>query len=407
MSRKGKRKARAEPAISNVRESSFEAVWLRDLSGSILPEGYTPLSKNEDVLQCADKIADLVSSMTIMLMSNGKDGDYRIKNELSKKVDINPCRGMDRKNFIYSIARDMVLCGNSVAVPEYRADGYLDNIELLQSTSCSFHSTADGSGYYILYKGIKLYPDEVLHFVLNPSQNCPFCGDGYKHIISRTVKNLLQANATKNTFLQSKWQPSLIISVESDAEELSDPETRRALLGSYRDESEKGEPWLIPAGEIKVESIKPLTLNDLAIQDSISLDKRVLASAMGIPPFMVGIGEFNRDAYNNFVATRIMSVAQIIQQQLTSKLLYSPDLYFKMNPKSLMQYSLDEHMNFVKNMMTTGMMNRNEGRQEFDYAPVDKPGMNDYIVLENYVPVDRVGDQKKLINNKKEGADDE
>ena len=71
-------------------------------------------------------------------------------------------------------------------------------------------------------------------------------------------------------------------------------------------------------------------------------------------------------------------------------------MYFKLNPKSLMQYSLSEKMSFVKDMVAGGMLSRNEGRTEFDYSPADKDGMNDYNVLENYIPVDRLGDQKKL-----------
>ena len=111
---------------------------------------------------------------------------------------------------------------------------------------------------------------------------------------------------------------------------------------------------------------------------------------------MVGVGDFNKEQYNNFVATKIMSIAHIIEQELTKKLLLSPKRYFVFSPKSLMQYSLSEQVGYVKEMVAGGMLCRNEGRVEMGYTPVDNEGMNDYIVLENYVPVDRVGDQKKL-----------
>ena len=68
----------------------------------------------------------------------------------------------------------------------------------------------------------------------------------------------------------------------------------------------------------------------------------------------------------------------------------------KFNSKSLKQYNLTERMSFVTEMVKDGMLNRNEGRVEFDYSPVDDPAMNEYNVLENYIPVDKVGDQKKL-----------
>ncbi|MEG0854410.1 MAG: phage portal protein, partial [Angelakisella sp.] len=145
--------------------------------------------------------------------------------------------------------------------------------------------------------------------------------------------------------------------------------------------------------------------NDLAIQDSITLDLKTVACAFGIPPFLVGVGTFNKDEYNNFVSTTIMSIATNVQQELTKKLLFSPTMYFKFNQKSLMQYSPNEKVQFVKEMVGGGMLNRNEGRTEFDYSPVDVEGMNDYTVLENYLQVADLNKQKKLIQEG--GAKDE
>lgn len=373
------------------KESSFGYFFKMD--GEDIIPGYTKLSKNEEVIKCANIIADLVSSMTIMLMKNGEKGDSRLKNELSKKMDIYPCEYMDRKNFIFKIAKDMVLGGNSVVLPE--VDGmYIKNLHPLERENCSYRKTPDG--YRILYKGQELHPDDVLHFVYVPDENEPFRGVGQKEAIIETAKMLTQAKTTKKKFLQSKWKPSMIISINADAEELMDEKMRKKVLGSYVSETEEGEPWVIPAGEIDVKTIEPLSLNDLAIQDSIKLDKQAVAAAFNMPAFMIGIGEFQKDAYNNFISTTIMSIAMIIQQQLTRKLLFSGELYFKMNYKSLLQYSLEDTISLIKGMVGGGMMTRNEGRCELDYTPVDKEGMDDYIVLENFIPVERVGDQKKL-----------
>ena len=366
-------------------------------SGDCLPQGYTRLSDTEEVKQCVHKIADLVSNMTIMLMQNGANGDIRVKNELSKKIDISPCSDTTRKNFIYSIVWQMCMNGQSIVYPEISAEGFIDNLRILGD--CSVVRTP--TSYRIRYQGTELNPDDVLHFVLNPKPDEPHRGCGIAPLLKDTVVNIAQANKTKRDFLHSQWKPSLIISVNSDAEELMDPEKRDKIAQNYIGTAKAGEPWIIPAGEMQIEKIQPLTLSELAIQDSITLDTSKIARAIGVPPFMVGIGTFNKDEYNNFISTTIMSFAMLLQQEMTKKLLYAPDLYFKFNPKSLMQYNITEKVQFVKEMMSGGMLSRNEGRVEFDYAPVDNPGMNDYIVLENYVPVDKVGDQKKL-----KGGDD-
>lgn len=389
---------KAEPT---QKRSDPITLWLNgsDASDILCPVGYTPLSKNEEIRRCVFKIADLVSDMTIMLMENGNNGDVRLKNELAKKIDVSPNKNMTRKNFIHKIVTDMILTGNAVCFPQTQ-NGLIDNLKILKNDALHFDEAGDS--YEIRHQGSIFVPDEVLHFVLNPDDDFPFKGQGFTPMIKQTVANLLQANATKTGFLKSKWKPSMIISINSDAEELQDEEQRSKILGSYTKTTEIGEPWLIPAGEIDVKTIQPLTLNDLAIQDSITLDLKTIATCIGLPPFLVGIGEFNKDWYNNFISTTIMSIATIIQQELTKKLLLSDKMYFKFNPKSLMQYDLNEKVGFVKEMVGGGMLNRNEGRTEFDYSPVDVEGMNDFTVLENYLQVADLSKQKKLIK----GGDD-
>ncbi len=360
--------------------------------GDIIP-GYTPLSQNQEVRRCIFRIADLVSNMTIMLMENGENGDIRVKDNLAKMLDVYPCKSMNRKNYIIKIVTDMMVYGNCVVVPIFEKGGIVDH-KILKANSLRFPK--DGLGYLINYQGVTYYSDEVEHFVFNPDDDNPYRGRGIAPMIKDTASNIIQANATKKSFLKSKWKPPMIISINTDAEEIMDKEKRKKILDSYTETTEQGEPWLIPAGEINVSTVKPLTLNDLSIKDGLELDLKALAGAIGVPTFMLGVGAFNKEEYNNFIATTIMSIATIIQQEITRKEICKDNQYVKFNPKSLMQYSLTEQIGFVKEMVGGGMLCRNEGRSEFDYSPVNDEEMNKYFVLENYIPVEKLGDQKKL-----------
>jgi HK97 family phage portal protein len=375
--------------------SSPVALWLNgdEAQNILLPNGYLPITKNEEIKKCIHKIADLVSSMTIMLMENSSDGDIRLKNELSKKIDVYPNKYMIRKNFMYKVVSDMLTHGNAVVQPVVK-EGLLENLSILDINSTIFKG--DFTGYQIEYNRQPFAADELLHFVLIPDDVLPFKGQGFIPIVKETIANIVQANTTKTGFLQSKWRPSLIIKVESDAEGMQIQEDRKKILNSYVGDTENGEPWIVPASEIDVKEVRPLSLQDLAIQESIELDKRAVAAAFGIPAFMVGVGDFDKDEYNNFISSVIMPIAKAIEQELTKKLVYSPTWYFRFNAKSLMQYDLGELTTHVKEMVAAGMLNRNEGRNAFDYSPVD--GLNDYVVLENYIPVADVGNQKKLDN---------
>jgi HK97 family phage portal protein len=332
-----------------------------------------------------------------MLMENSQDGDIRLKNELAKKVDVYPNNYMIRKNFIYKVVADMLTHGNSVVEPTHEGM-ILDNLTILDINRIIFNGDMQS---YSIQHGLQVRdPNELLHFVLIPDDLLPFKGQGFIPIVKDTIANLVQANTTKTGFLQSKWRPSLIIKVESDAEGMQVQEERKKILNSYVGDTENGEPWIVPASEIDVKEIRPLSLQDLAIQESITLDKRAVASAFGIPSFMVGVGNFNKDEYNNFINAVIMPIAKSIEQEMTKKLVYSPNWYFKFNAKSLMQYDLNDLTSHVKEMVAGGMLNRNEGRNAFDYSPVE--GLNEYVVLENYIPVEDVGNQKKLKGGEKQ-----
>jgi len=389
--------ARAEP---NQKRS---VVWLTDPDnfGTLECKGYITLAQSPEVVTAVDTIARLVGAMTIHLMQNTERGDVRVINELSRVVDINPNKNMTRSNFISWIVRTLYLEGNGNAVvyPITRR-GYLRELRPIPAAFASF--IPDGFYDYNVYiNGREYDPDDVLHFVLNPNSYYPWMGDGFRLSLMDVANNLKQAAHTEKGFMASKWKPSLIVKVDALVDEFSSPEGRQKLLESYAMSGEAGQPWLIPAEQFDVQQVKPLTLSDLALADFVKLDKQTVASILGVPAFVLGVGEFKRDAWNAFISTTIMPIAQNIQQELTRKLLYSPDLYFRFNSRSLYNYDLKDLASVADEQYVRGIMTGNEVRDWLNLEPLD--GLDKLVILENYIPIDRIGDQNKL----REGGDGE
>lgn len=355
--------------------------------------GYVALADSPEVVAGVDKIANLIASMTIYLMRNGDDGDVRVKNELSRKIDINPCKYITRYQLMQWIVRTLYLYGKGNAVVYPRTEqGYLR--ELVPCPNALVFFTPKPDGYEIMIDGRNYQPDEVLHFRLNPDNYYTWRGRGVKVLLKDVANNLKQAQETEASFMSSNWKPSLIVKIDALVDELASPESRQKFVDQYLETSQAGQPWLIPADQLEVEQVRPLSLSDLALADFVELDKKTVASILGVPPFVLGVGNYSKDEWNNFINSTVMPLALSIQQEMTKKLLLDPSLYFKFNSRSLYAYDLTELANVADEQYIRGLMTGNEVRGWLGLDPLE--GLNELVILENYIPLNSIADQNKL-----------
>lgn len=385
--RKRQTQKRASPAGSAaflVSDSAYETLCV---------SGYTSLDKCPEVVAGCRKIADMISTMTIHLMANTEKGDQRIINELSRKVDINPNQYMTRKTWMDIIVMNLLLygSGNSVVIPK-TSNGYLGDMVPADPATVSFIPI--GYGYRVLINGTEYEPGDVLHFVLNPDPHYPWKGKGFTVALRDVTGNLKQAAATEKGFMSDKWKPSVIVKVDALTDEFSSPEGRKRLLDSYIATTEAGEPWLIPADQFSVEQIKPLSLSDLAINDMVELDKKTVASILGVPPFVLGVGNYSATEWNAFINNTIRPIARMIEQEMTKKLLLSEKMYWSFNMASLYSYDLKTTADVYSNLYVRGIVDGNEVRDKLYMSP--REGLDGLVILENYIPLDKIGDQLKL-----------
>lgn len=375
------------------------ALWIAGADdGDIKCAGYTSLADNPEVYTACRRIAMLISSMPIMLMENGTSGDVRIFNKLSRKLDIEPNNNMTRRTFMETIIMNMLLHGRGNAVVKANTRmGYLDNLVPVPASQVSFNQTADGKSYIIYINGKAYNPDDVLHFVDNPDKYYPWKGQGVTVLLRDVANNLKQAAATKKGFMSSKWKPSIIVKVDSMTNEMSDPEKRQQLLNEYVQSQVAGEPWLIPADQFDVETVKPLSLADLAISDSVEIDKRTVAMIIGVPPFLLGVGDYDKEAWNNWISSWVKIIAQEVEQELTKKLIVNEKWYWKFNILSLMDWDIKTIAEVFGGLSDKGFITGNEVRDRIGMSPRD--GLDELRILENYIPMGMIGKQGKLIQD--------
>lgn len=377
------------------REKGKVAFLLTDEAYDILcVPGYTPLDQNPEILTACRRIAELIGSMTIYLMANTDRGDIRITNELSKQIDVTPEKHMTRSTWLQAIVMNLLLYGrgNSVVIP-HTWGGYLGGMEPVAAERVNFEPIGYRD-YRIIIDGKERNPDSLLHFVYNPDKHYLWKGQGITVSLEDIAKNLKQAEKTKNAFMSSEWKPSIIVKVDALTEEFSSPAGRERLLESYAKPAKTGEPWLIPAEQFSVEQVRPLSLADLAINDTVELDKRTVAAVLGVPPFLLGVGGYDTNAWNSFIQNTIRPIAIAIQQEMTNKLIINPNWYLKFNVRSLMDWDLEKLYRVYGGLSDKGIVTGNEVRDVIGMSPLD--GLDELRILENYIPADMIGQQGKL-----------
>ena len=365
---------------------------------TILCTGYTSLDHNPEIMTACHRIAELIGSMTIHLMENTADGDRRIINELSRTLDIAPEPNMTRKTWMEAIVMNLLLYGrgNSIVLP-HTHEGYIESLEPISASRVSFlPDPTSYRKYKVLIDGKAKNPANLLHFTYNTDPTYLWKGRGFEVNLLEIANNLKQAQATEKGFMESKWKPSVIVKVDALTDEFASPSGRQKLLESYVKSSSVGEPWLIPADQFQVEQIRPLSLADLAIKDTVELDKKTVASVIGVPAFLLGIGEYSQKEWNNFVQSKLRPIVLGIQQEMTRKLIVSPKWYVRYNIWSLLDYDLNTMSSVLLAGSDRGFVCGDEWRDKMNLSPA---GLKEYKILENYIPYDMSGNQKKLEQN--------
>lgn len=368
--------------------------WM--ISGSSgVPAGYRRLVDAPAVSSCINRMAALVASCPIYLMENTDGGDRRVHDDMSRLVDIDPVPGMmTRYLWMNWIVSNMLSDGdgNSYVLPNFGNRFSLCSLDPMSGARFTSYADVDSLEYAITWRGRIYDRTEVLHFRLHADPAVPTKGRGYQVQAQDIAASLANIDALKNNLSSPDYKPPLIVGVNSDAP-LDDEADREEFRKHYMSDGD-GKPWILPVDLMQVQQLKPLSLADLAVKDTIDIDKRTACAIFGMPPFLLGIGTYSQKEFNNFIHSVILPICVSIEQELTSKLLPDrPKQYFKFSRRRLYEYDLETLIKIDLAMADRGYLNGDEVRDDADRDPA---GLTDFKVLENYIPYDMSGKQNKL-----------
>lgn len=368
------------------------AVWLRGTG--VCPEGYRKLTDCAEYRAVVDAYTSVIGSATIYLMENGKQGDKRLHNALSRKIDIEPWSLGTRQLWVSWIVATMLGDGNGNAYVLPHIDGSTGNLlDLEPMPGAAAQPLSNGRDYQVMWQGKAYRRDTVIPFRIYPDPDRPWLGCGWKAPAESILESISQTTAVKASLSSPDYQPPMIVYVDLDQDIFGDSE-RENFRRQYLEDVERGKPWVLPSDVAKVDRWQPLNLNDLAIKDGVELDRKALAALTGTPAFMLGIGSFNKDEYNNWIRSRVLPICQAITQPLTAALLDNPKWYWTISEKRLYNYTPMELVSMGLALADHGFASGDEVR---DMAMLDPAGLTDFRALENFIPYDMAALQNKLV----------
>ena len=98
-----------------------------------------------------------------------------------------------------------------------------------------------------------------------------------------------------------------------------------------------------------------------------------------------------------FINSTVRPIVTEIQQEMTKKLILSPKMYLRFNYWSLLNWDIKTISDVLLAGSDRGFVTGNEYRDRIGFEP--REGLDELRVLENYIPYDMSGAQKKLIQD--------
>lgn len=130
-----------------------------DSPGILSGHGYHMLSEAPEVAAAVWIIADLISSAPIHLMENGQSGDKRIRDALSRKIDVDPWSLGTRQTWIHWIVETELTQGEAVVIPRTAAKLIAD---LIPAPDAVLTRPVGSRSYQALYNGQTFDADDIL-----------------------------------------------------------------------------------------------------------------------------------------------------------------------------------------------------------------------------------------------------
>lgn len=344
--------------------------------------GNGALESSLEMMGLIDFIGGLIGSLTIKVMEKKDEAEERITDGMSYLLDIAPCERMTRMEWMKKLVKEIYLEGRCYVYPQEK-DGYLYKLKILEKSTLK-----DGVLFYVEDGQIKQVDEEkCLKFA--------FYSFDVARLMKEKLQNIKTAMELKKYFLKTAFKPNLQMILDGAMTTTETTKIAQELAQSIEESRDNNRPYIVPRDSLELVEMEKLTYSNLGVESAVDNEKLAIANAIGVPPFLLGVGNYNAEEYNAFIKCYLLPKLKMIEQTL-SLIFYSPFRYVKFSTKSLYQFGLEEQTSLVNKGLSMGYITGNEAREFLGFERVNQEELDEFRILENYIPLDMAGEQKKL-----------
>ena len=295
------------------------------------------------------------------------------------------------------IVNQLLIFGECFAKVVRAENGSIKAIAPLKHGAITYTVEAkNGDFYYQYFKNrVALKPIEknnLLHFKENLNQD----GKPMSALTKLTATIGMDKGTTKflQEYLNNMVSPSFILEIDSDLSM-----EKANILGHLFKEKlvgSNGAPLVLQKG-LKAKEFNAKSLKDLDISLLRDKSSRDISASLGCPLHTVGLGPFDKEAETAFFENVITPILTNIEEELNYALFAQNELkyrFIRFNIKKKMRGNMAERIDYYNGLFNIGAITQNEIRALEDMDKIE--GGDTPLILENYLPIDALNQQKKL-----------
>lgn len=340
--------------------------------------------KESTYFKCIKILSESVAKLPINLMQNSEDGESKVKNHyLYNLLRYRPNEYMSSIDFFKAMEATRQHKGDSFALITRDSRGkvtglypinvkriVIDNMGLVKSKKKNkvlIEYEVSGQTYNCMYS-------DVLHFkgFTQDGLECESIKDTLDGLIETNIKSLNYQRDLFANGLTNKALVQLTNDIKDDAE-------LKKIQGKFNKMySAKGRILTVPAGY----NVTPLNLSlaDSQFEQLKRLNAIDLATAFGVPPYMLGFTEgYNNNSLEqsslNYLVNTLLILLESIELELNYKLLTEKEraegLYFEFNQSVMLRVSQESQANILTKYVAGGIYTPNEARLMLQRNKVD------------------------------------